>query len=1157
MTGRIAIYEDRPGGRVIWLDLTAGQSGDGIVTAFCGHVDLGTGIGTALAQIVAEELDLPLDRVRVVLGDTARTPDQGPTIASETIQISAEPLRRAAAQARHFIAGRAASRFGLVADDIDIAAGELIHRRGRVSLFDLVSGLDVAMRLDREVPVKDPRSYRLVGTGIGSRDLPRKVTGEFDYIHDLRLPGMLHGHVVRPPYGGRDSGDFVGRSLIGYDEERVSGMPGFVALVREADFLGVVAASAAEAAAIAAALPVDWLSPPALPEMSDLREALKAHPSVPRPLDRQGDFDAAMARAEMRLERSYLWPYHMHGSIGPSCAVADWNDGHPIVWSGTQNPHMLRGDLAQLVGVPSEAIEVRRLEAAGCYGRNCADDVCGDALLLTRAVGQPVRVQLTRAQEHLWEPKGAAQLMEVSGGLDAVGTFSAYAIDTWYPSNRGPNLALLLTGRITPEPRASDMGDRTIIPPYRIPNRRITVHDMAPIVRAAWMRGVSALPNTFAHESFVDELATQAGEDPVAFRLRHLDDPRQRELIERTAEAAGWEQHSGPRFRRNGRMAYGQGFAYATYVHGTFPGTAAASAAWVCDVAVNTETGEVTLTRVFVGQDQGLVINPDGVRAQIHGNVMQTASRVLREEVTFDAITSRPRSWANYPMQTFDELPVVQSLLIARPEDPALGVGESAAVPAAAAIANAIFDATGVRLREAPFTPERVRSALEAAGMTAPALAAPEQRAGSRFRPRGAFARAATALGGAIGGALTLGAVALPLHRPIPAEAAPGAGAFSATMIERGRQVFAAGDCAVCHTAEGGLRNAGGRPMETPFGTVYSTNITPDPETGLGQWSFAAFDRAMRHGISRDGKNLYPAFPYTAFARIDGEDMLALYAYLQTLPPVRSEPRPAEMLAPMNLRPTVAVWNWLHHDPAPFTSETGQSAEWNRGRYLVEGAGHCSACHSPRNLMGAEMTGAQALTGAVVDGWWAPPLAGPGAALRGWDTDAFYAYLRKGIAPGLAAAAGPMAPVVESLTALPDADVKAMAVYLASLAMPSAAAGPVAVTAPAVPAPGPDSRLFRAACESCHEPAFAGSATVAQLPLSRSAALRAPTPSALEHVVRDGIVAPLSLPLRDMPAFGSELSEGEIASLARYLRSRYAPDLPPWPAGTGGSATSP
>lgn len=1131
---------DASGRRFIGLDAS------GAVTGYCGHVDLGTGVQTALSQIVADELDLPLARVTMVLGDTAKTPDQGPTIASETIQVSSVPLRQAAATLRAALLDRARLRLNAPREALEMRDGRVHHEDRSLGFGELIETPGEVLEIDPQARLKPASEFRIVGQKTPRRDLPDKLVGAHEFIHDLTVAGMLHGHVIRPPYAGRDSGGFVGTSLLGYDEAAIADAPGFVAVVREGDFLGVVAEGAEQARALAEALPVQWRVPPPLPDMGDLAGTIRAQPATPRVLDTTGSIDKALDEADLTLSRSYVWPYHLHGSIGPSCSVADWNDGAPILWTGSQNPHMLRGDLALLTGLPPEAIDIRRLQAAGCYGRNCADDVGGDALLMSRAVGRPVRVQLTRAQESLWEPKGAGQVMDVEGGLKD-GAFHAYRLDTWYPSNRAPNLALLLTGAIGNEPRPVEMGDRTVIPPYAIPNKRITVHDLAPIVRAAWMRGVSALPNTFAHECFVDELAAQAGQDPVAFRLKHVPDERQAELIRKTAEKAGWSAHAGPRLRREGRMAYGQGFAFATYVHGTFPGTAAATAAWVCDVAVDTETGEVTLSRVFVGQDQGLVINPDGVRQQIHGNVHQTAGRVLSESVSFDAIAPTQKSWADYSIIRMDEVPQIETMLIERPDEPPLGVGESAAVPSAAAISNAIFDATGVRLREAPFTPERMRAALRDAGYGAVTAETEPHRPRSRPRDR-LWRRAALALG-TIGSALTFGAVALPSARSLPPVTPPPASSFSAELLEQGRQLFATGNCAECHTAEGGAPNAGGRAVETPFGTIWTTNLTPDPETGLGQWSYAAFERAMRRGLSRDGSNLYPAFPYTSFARMTDEDLFALYAYLQTLEPVRAETPKARMIAPANLRIANAGWNLMFHSDARLDPDPAQSEAWNRGRYLVETVGHCSACHSPRNALGAVQTGEAHLSGATVKGWYAPPLAGASAATRGWDEAGFAAYLKTGHAPGLASAGGPMAEVVANLQKVEPADLDAMATYLASLTGP---AEPVPAPDP-VPAPAPmlntaTHRLFENACAACHEPALEGIFTAAQLPLGQSMALRAPSPVTAETVISEGLSAPGALDLPDMPGFAQELSAEQIADLARYLRARYAPDLPAWPA---------
>src|SRR3984893_7693002 len=422
---------------------------DGSVTAFNGHVDLGTGIRTALGQIVAEELDVSFARVVVVLGDTSRVPDQGATIASETIQVTAVPLRKAAAQARHFLIARAAERLELSVEDLAIEDGLIRGKDNRsVSYGELIAGEAIRLELADDVLVKSVDAYTIVGRSIPRVDLPAKATGELVYVHDVRVPGMLHGRVVRPPYAGVDAGDFVGISLIAVDETSVRDIPGLVKVVQIGDFIGLVAEREENAIKAAAQLKVSWKPTPTLPNLKDVDTALRANPSTPRVLIDKGDVDAAIAAADKPMQRTYIWPYQMHGSIGPSCAVADCRDEVVRVWSGTQNPHMLRTDLALLLARPDTEIDVIRMEAAGCYGRNCADDVSADAVLLSRAVGRPVRVQLTREQEHAWEPKGTAQLMDVKGGLRADGNVAGYDFATRYPSNGAPTLALLLTGTI-------------------------------------------------------------------------------------------------------------------------------------------------------------------------------------------------------------------------------------------------------------------------------------------------------------------------------------------------------------------------------------------------------------------------------------------------------------------------------------------------------------------------------------------------------------------------------------------------------------------------------------------------------------------------------------------------------------------------------------
>jgi len=1126
---------------------------DSRVIAFNGHVDLGTGIRTSLAQIVAEELSTPFEQVEMVLGATSAAPNQGATIASETIQITAVPLRQAAATARHHLLARAAERMGVARERLILENGIIRADGGenwQLSFGDIVAGDHVRLSIDNDAVLKPAADYRLVGSSRPRVDIPEKATGRWTYVHDVRVPGMLHGRVVRPPYAGFDHGDYVGNSLISIDEASVAHIQGLVGVVAIGDFVGVVATREEIAIEAAKSLKVVWRTPPAWPDLNAPEQALRANPSTPRKLADRGNVDMALAGSAQPMNRTYVWPYQMHGSIGPSCAVADYSDAGLTVWSGTQNPFPMRRDLALLLDMPEDLIQVERLEAAGCYGRNCADDVTADAALLSRAVNAPVRVQLTRDQEHAWEPKGAAQIMDVRGGLDLEGGPSAYDFETRYPSNLAPTLSLILTGKVPPVSDVVQMGDRTAIPPYAYGNLRVTVHDMPPIARASWFRGVSAMPNTFAHECYVDELAAAAGVDPIEYRLRYLHDPRAVDLVHALAERAKWVPHTTwGTLGGEGDLLYGRGFAYAVYVHGPFPGKAAAWAAWVADVAVNKKTGEIAVTKVTCAQDSGMMINPDGVRHQIHGNIIQSTSRVLKEKVEFSSTAVESKEWGGYPLITFPEVPAIDVLMVPRQDEPPLGVGESASVPSASAIANAVYDATGIRFRELPLTPELVLAALN--GKTDEPVAAPKAKK-RKWWNIGLSAAGAVA---ALSGLVTMASPWRPAIGTIPR---PDLNVYSAATIERGRLAAAAGACNVCHVGNDGTPFAGGRRFDTPFGAVYATNITPDMEAGIGAWSYTAFERAMREGVSRDGHHLYPAHPYTSFAGAEDADLQALYAYMMTQAPVAEKAQETKLNFPYNIRAMMAGWNALFLKAEPFNYVQSRDAQWNRGAYLVETLGHCSACHTERNALGAEKSGSARLSGGFADGWEAPALNAFAKGPVSWTEDAFYDYLRTGHSRDHGSAAGPMAHVVEVMQPLPDSDIRAMATYLASLnetPVETAAQSEAAIVASdaakasAARISPSGERLFNGACATCHT----GNTILSSLALNSN--LHAATPDNLIQAILNGVEAPAILAqttgreapeVMSMPAFREQLNERQIKDLTDYLRARFAPDKLGW-----------
>ncbi len=686
---------------------------DGSLTVFTGKVELGTGTRTALSQIAAEELDQPLERVRLVMGDTDRTPDEGYTAGSMTIRMAGAALRQAAAEARQVLLELASERLDAALDELTIEPGliRVAHHPDRlVTLADLMGG----QRFDRPVtgraPLKDPAHYRVVGASAQRLDLPGKLLGQPSFIHDLRLPGMLHARVVAPPSPGAD--------LRALDATSVDGLPGLVTVFQRGNFVAVIAEREDQAVRAAQQLRLEWDEPPTLPRPEALFDRLRADIARDDVLRAEGDPEAGLRHAARTLRAVYSLPYAAHASIGPACAVADASGETITVWSNTQGTHPLRGALVELLGLPPERIRVCHMEGAGAYGQTGADDAAAHAAVLSQAVGRPVRVQWSRETEFLWEPKAAAMQMEVRGGLDAAGNVVAWDYHLYTPSHSArPRLARQLLAaqwmerQPPPVPARYSGGDRNALSRYTFPNQRVTVHwaRVSPL-RVSSFRSLGGAGNTFANECFIDELAAAAGADPVAYRLRYLDDPRSQAVLKAAAERAGWDPRPAPRLapRSAAGLAEGRGVAFARYKY------TEAYVATVAEVAVDSASGALRVQRLVVAHDCGLIINPDGLRNQIEGNTIQSLSRAIKEEVRFDEVRQTSRDWETYPILTFSEVPEVEIVLINRPDQPALGAGEPASITTAPAVANAIFDAVGVRVRQLPLTSDRIRAALAA-----------------------------------------------------------------------------------------------------------------------------------------------------------------------------------------------------------------------------------------------------------------------------------------------------------------------------------------------------------------------------------------------------------------------------------------------------------
>ena len=679
---------------------------DGSVTLFTSKVDVGTGLRIALAQMAAEELGVAPARVSVVEGDTSLCPDQGGTGGSTGLTRGGTEIRAAAATARRALLELGAARLNRPAAELTITGGEVRPLAGGpgVGIGMLIGDRRFALRVDGMAPLTPAARHTSIGRPLPRPDVPDKCTGRHVYIQDFTLPAMLHGRVVRPPA--------IGATLVSVDESSIRGVPD-TRVVRIGSFLAVVAKDEWAAVRAATALKATWTNWEGLPGHQGLDRYSRTAPiERDQSIVNRGDAPAAIRGAVTRLSATYFWPFQSHASLGPSCAVADVRaDGSSTIWCASQGIHGLRTNLARVFGLPPDKMRVVFLDGSGSYGTNGTDHVAADALLLSKTVGQPVRVQWMRHDEHGWDPKGPQQLLDVRAGLDAAGRIVAWETEMWVP-NAAPGARALLAADAARIAQDHGQGSGAITqngdPPYAADNVRVVAHLIKETpLQLSNLRAPGKIANVFAVEGFTDELAAAAGVDPVEFRVKRLADPRAIEAITRAASAFRWEARTSPNPRaRQGGLLVGRGFAYMRYKQNEN------YVAMAMEVAVDPASGGIQVRRVTCAHDCGLIVNPDGLRNQVEGCIVQTLSRTLHEEVTFDRSRVTSVDWASYPILRFPEAPAIDVILIDRPDQPLLGAGEAATAPVAAAVANAFFDATGVRLRTAPFTPERVKSAL-------------------------------------------------------------------------------------------------------------------------------------------------------------------------------------------------------------------------------------------------------------------------------------------------------------------------------------------------------------------------------------------------------------------------------------------------------------
>ena len=725
----------RPNQLDSWIAIAA----DGAVTAYTGKAELGQGIGTAQAQLVAEELCVSFERVKLITCDTAFTPDQGYTSGSQShpANFNHSNLAQAAATAREALLRLAAAKLGAPAEQLAAADGAITVKTDssrKASYQELLGGQKFNLILDRNAQRKPASEWTVLGKPVPRPDIPALVTARFQFVHNVRVPGMLYGSVVRPPG--------VGATLVSVDEDSIRSVPGIVKIVVKGNFVGVVAETLWQAVQAAYILRINWADGPPLPAQATFYDHLRTlKPTRDTLLVDSGDLDEKFTGATTVVKATYHHPYQMHGSMGSSCAVADVRGDSATLWSPTQGVWFMRNTAAMVLGLKPENVRVIFTRGSGCYGNNGADPVTYDAAIMSQAVGKPVRVQLTRQDEMAWENYGNAFVMDERAAMDAHGNIVAWGHESWVPvlgsrpgMERPGNVVTGFLAGFQPEPFAAQTpapaparynNNSNGIPSYlagavggqsqgtgNIRGERVLIHNVVSPFWTGPLRSPERFQNTFAHESFVDELAAKAKADPVDFRLRHLSHARLRDVLKGAASAANWDARASPK-RVAGRSGIfsGRGVSCVAYEGDN------GYAAMVAEVEVDRGTGIITVKRIAVCVDCGPISNPEGLRNQTEGGTLQGVSRALYEEVTWDNHKITSVDWGSYRTYPLGfKIPTVQVAMINRPTENATGAGELAITIVAPAIANAVFDATGVRIRQIPLNPERVKATLERAG---------------------------------------------------------------------------------------------------------------------------------------------------------------------------------------------------------------------------------------------------------------------------------------------------------------------------------------------------------------------------------------------------------------------------------------------------------